>query len=29
MLKMELDGDDMVLKEMGIDLEGEEPGDVS
>jgi hypothetical protein len=29
MLKMELDGDDIVLKEKGIDFEGEEPGDVS
>jgi hypothetical protein len=29
MLKIELDGDDTVAKEIGIDLEGEEPGDVS
>lgn len=29
MLKREPDGEDVVLKEMGIDLEGDETGDVS
>lgn len=29
MLKTEPDGDAMVLKEMGIDLDGDEPGEVS
>lgn len=28
-LRRETDGDDMVLKEMGMDLDGEEPGEVS